>query len=551
MIKIVYDGKEVGTRTLQDVTLWTPQTPKLYTIEVGRLKIPYGIRKVEYSAERGMLLNGKPVVVNGACIHYDIGILGAAACDAAEIRKVRLMKEAGFNLIRTAHNPPSQAFLDACDSLGMLVIDEAFDGWYSEKTRGDYHLHIAEDHQADLEAMVRRDRNHACVVAWSIGNEVIERKEIRVVWAAQEFTRIVRALDPTRPVTEALCSWDSDWEIFDPHADILDIVGYNYMIHKHESDHRRKPERVMWQTESYPREAFSNWKLTNSYPYIIGDIVWTGLDYLGESGIGQTYHPGEPDGEHYTGKHFPYHGAYCGDVDITGYRKPISHYRSILWNADERLFLAVREPDQYQGGVSMTKWATWPTQESWTWKGWEGKPIEVEVYTRAPQVRLLLNGREVASAKVSEETEYRAVMPVTYEPGMLVAEAVDAAGQVVAKSTLRTAGSAASIRLTPDRSEIEANGQDVAFFTVEVLDANGVIAPHQNVYIEFRASGDGEIIGAGSANMRDLEPLASSYVTTWHGRALVAVRAGKSGGSVTLTAISNLPTAKATVKTSK
>ncbi|MDE6634118.1 MAG: glycoside hydrolase family 2 protein, partial [Bacteroidaceae bacterium] len=350
-----------------------------------------------------------PTLINGACVHHDDGVIGAMAFDAAEIRKVRLMKEAGFNLIRTAHNPTSRAFRDACDSLGMMGIGEIYDGWYAWKTAGDHHLDIDSCYREEIREFVTRDRNHPSIISWSIGNEVIERKELRVVHTAKKFKNEVRHWDSTRPVTEALCTWDNNWEIFDPHAEVLDIVGYKYMIHKHASDHIRCPGRIIWQTESYPRDAFSNWEKTNDYPYIIGDIVWTGLDYLGESGIGQFYYDGEPRGEHYNGKHFPFHGAYCGDVDITGLRKPISHYRDMLYNVEDGdtrfIYMAVQEPNNYKGGeISETAWSVWPTWEAWNYAGYEGKKLNVEVYTKAPAVSLYLNDRLIATQAVSRST---------------------------------------------------------------------------------------------------------------------------------------------------
>ena len=349
--------------------LWSPDDPYLYhtTIEAEGdvLPVTYGIRTIEYSAEKGFVLNGKPLLINGACVHHDDGVLGAMAFDAAEIRKVRLMKEAGFNLIRTAHNPTTRAFLDACDSLGMLVIGEAFDGWRTQKNPYDYSTLIDSCYREDIHAMVRRDHNHPSIISWSIGNEVIERKDIRVVTTARKLKKAILEMDHTRPVTEALCAWDSDWEIYDPHFEVLDIGGYNYMIHKHQEDHARDPKRVMWQTESFPRDAFKNWALVQQYPYIIGDIVWTGLDYLGESGIGRTYYEGERPGEHWIeGGQPDWHGAYCGDVDITGWRKPISHYREMLWSLTPNpypkgsIYLAVKEPDGYRGKIRETSLPT-------------------------------------------------------------------------------------------------------------------------------------------------------------------------------------------------
>ena len=536
--------------------LWSPDDPYLYhtTIEAEGDVVPvtYGIRTIEYTAEKGFVLNGKPILINGACLHHDDGVLGAMAFDAAEIRKVRLMKEAGFNLIRTSHNPTTRAFLDACDSLGMLVIGEAFDGWRTAKTTYDYSTLIDSCYREDIHAIVQRDRNHPSIICWSIGNEVIERKDIRVVTTAKKLKQAILEMDDTRPVTEALCAWDSDWEIYDPHFDVLDIGGYNYMIHKHKEDHARNPQRVMWQTESYPRDAFKNWKLVKDYPYVIGDIVWTGLDYLGESGIGRYYYEGERPGEHYVDGGQPdWHGAYCGDVDITGWRKPISHYREILWNSNlsplishssPLLYMAVREPDGYRGKIRQTAWSVWPTWESWNWAGWEGKPIEVEVYTKAPEVKLYLNDKLVGTKAVSENTEYKAVFQVPYETGTLRAEA---GGKSM---TLSTAGEPARLRLTPDRSAIIADGQDLSFITVEVVDKNGNVCPDATIPCEAIVKGQGRLLSFASADLKDREPYTSPKVTTWKGRALLVVRSTQKKGNAQISIKSNLPTATTVIK---
>lgn len=542
-IRITYQDKLNEMRVLRNVELWSPAHPKLYNIQVGELNVKHGIRTFSYNAQRGFLLNGQPTLINGACVHHDNGVIGAMAFDAAEIRKVRLMKEAGFNLIRTSHNPQTRAMLDACDSLGMMVIDEAFDGWYTEKTKYDYHLAIDSCYQEDLKAMVLRDRNHPCIISYSIGNEVIERKEIKVIQTARKFKKVITSLDNTRPVTEALCSWDHDWEIFDPHAAVLDIVGYNYMMHKAESDHKRCPERVMWQTESYPRDAFANWKHTVEHPYIIGDIVWTGLDYLGESAIGQFHYEGESRKEHYQGNHFPYHGAYCGDVDLTGWRKPISHYRSMLWNLKDGspdIYLAVKEPDfYYKGHISETQWSVWPTWESWNWQGWEGRNIDVEIYSKSPRVRLYLNDQLVAEKQVGIDTEYKAVITLPYQPGILKAVSLDANRQEVKESILQTSGEPASIKLTTDRKHILASGEDLAYITLEVIDKNGNIVPDANIPLNVDVKGRATLLAAASANLKDLEPKTSSKVTTYKGRAIAVIRSGNKPGKATVTVSSS------------
>ena len=596
--------KSVFTFEIANPQLWSPDSPYLYTAEVslstplasstplshGRgvggaaaEAIKFGVRSFSFDAENGFVLNGKPMLINGACVHHDDGVLGAMAFDDAEIRKVRQMKEAGFNLIRTSHNPTTRAFLDACDSLGMLVIDEAFDGWRTQKNPFDYSTVIDSCFREDIHAMVLRDRNHPSVISWSIGNEVIERKDIRVVYTARQMKAAILEKDPTRPVTEALCAWDRDWEIYDPHAEVLDVVGYNYMIFKHASDHERDPKRIIWQTESYPRDAFRNWAVANDFPYVVGDIVWTGLDYLGESGIGRNYYKGEREGESWIeGGQPEWHGAPCGDVDITGWRKPISHYREMLWRptpqplpvmegsdysqdgnaakglstplprregAGVGLYLCVKEPNGYHGEIHTTMWSVWPTWESWTWPGWEGKPIEVEVYTKAPEVKLYLNDKLIGTKQVSRETEYKAVFTVNYEPGTLRAEVStplhDREGAGVG---LQTAGEPARLRLTPDRTVMTADGQSLTFVTVEVLDKQGVLVPEAAIPCEATVKGAGKLLAFASADLKDTEPYTSPHVKTWKGRALLVVRSTQKKGAVNVTIKSSLPAARLSLK---
>ena len=566
-VKIPAHGTKsvTATFTVQNPELWSTDNPYLYkaTVElkemmkdeaIDRQTAKYGIRSFSFDAEKGFVLNGKPVLLNGACVHHDDGVLGARAFDAAEIRKVRLMKEAGFNLIRTSHNPTTRAFLDACDSLGMLVIGEAFDGWRSAKLKYDYSTLIDSCYREDVHAMVLRDRNHPCIISWSLGNEVIERKELRVVHTARLLKNAVLEIDNTRPITEALCAWDRDWEIYDPHFDVLDVAGYNYMIFKHTSDHQRNPKRVMWQTESYPRDAFRNWATVNDNSYVVGDMVWTGLDYLGESGIGRYYYEGERPGESYApGGQPDWHGACCGDVDITGWRRPISHYRDMLWNENTPLYMAVKEPDGYRGKIHETQWSVWPTWESWTWPGWEGKPIEVEVYTKQPEVKLYLNDKLVDTKAVSRETQFKAVFKLPYETGELRAEA---GGKSV---TLATAGEPARLRLTADTPSlrgragvgpiITADGQDLAYITVEVVDKDGRVCPDAAIPCEAIVKGQGQLLAFASADLKDREPKTTSRATTWKGRALLVVRSNKSKGNVQVNIKSNLPTASLTIKT--
>lgn len=520
---------------------WSPDTPVLYTARISvsengkaidTAEETFGFRTIGWNAVDGVTINGKSILLNGGCVHHDNGILGAAAYDRAERRKAEQLKEAGFNAVRTSHNPPSEAFLKACDELGLLVIDEAFDGWRDAKNDFDYHLLFDEWSGRDLEAMVRRDRNHPSVICWSIGNEIMERKKPQAVADAHRLAGICRSIDTTRPVTQALASWDADWEIYDPLAAEHDIVGYNYMIHKAEGDHERVPDRVMIQTESYPKDVWSNYRMAKDHSYVAGDFVWTAIDYIGESGIGRWYYEGDVEGEHYQRPLYPWHAAYCGDIDLTGLRKPVSHYRSMLWNGDgEKLYIAVREPDGYNGRIKTTQWGTWPTFESWNWPGHEGKPIEVEVYSRYPQVRLYQDGKLV---REKQTEDMKAVFTVDYAPGRIVAKGVDN-GEELESMTLESAGDVAAVRLTADRNEIAADGEDLSYITIECVDDKGHVVPVADNELTVTVDGPIELIGLGNADIKDNDPYFDSTHKAWKGRALGVVRSNGNAGAATVT----------------
>lgn len=275
--------------------LWSMVTPRLYRAEVELLaggksvdmaSVSFGIRKVEVDVERGLRINGESVKLRGGCMHHDNGLLGACAIDRADERRVELMKAHGFNAIRCAHNPPSSSFLDACDRVGILVMDEAFDCWERQKNPEDYHLTFDEWWKRDVDSMVLRDRNHPSVILWSIGNEIPERTQPRGVELQKQLVDYVKSLDPTRPVTAAINGFRGSGEL-DPAFQHLDIAGYNYLT-SYESDHGRNPQRIMCGTESFPRQAYASWAPVEKFPYVIGDFVWTGMDHLGESAIGNA-----------------------------------------------------------------------------------------------------------------------------------------------------------------------------------------------------------------------------------------------------------------------
>jgi len=520
------------TVTVPDPLLWNTETPHLYQAEIDVIKgnktidrnsIPFGIRSLHFSTGKGFQLNGKTIKINGGCVHHDNGCLGAAAYNRAEERRVEILKAAGFNAIRTSHNIPSEAFLNACDRLGMLVIDEAFDGWREKKNEYDYAMYFDQWWKRDIESMVYRDRNHPSIIMWSTGNEIIERKKPEAVATAKMLADHIRGIDSTRPVTSAMTTWDNDWEIFDPLMAAHDVCGYNYQLHRAMADHERVPSRVIVQTESYPRDAFANWKLVQDHDYIIGDFVWTALDYLGESGIGRWYYSGDVPGEHWDRPLFPWHGAYCGDIDLTGQRKAISHYRSMLYNKKEKLYLAVREPRPVPLEIKETMWSVWPTWESWTWPGYEGKNLEVEVCSLYPKIRLYLDNKLIAEKATTGKEEFKAIINVPYAPGVLKAVGVEDNNEVETKILL-TAGKASGISLTADRSVIHSDGQDLSFITVLIKDQKGNIQPGADNELTFTVTGAGVIAGLDNGNLRDPDPYMGTTRKAWKGRALLVIK---------------------------
>jgi len=550
----------VQTITVNNPLLWTPKIPNLYQAQIKVMhgdktidifQDTFGIRSIKFSPENGFQLNGKTVIINGGCVHHDNGCLGAKAYDRAEERKVELLKSAGFNAVRTSHNPPSEAFVDACDRLGLLVMDESFDGWEESKTPYDYSRFFEKWSERDIESMVLRDRNHPSIIIWSTGNEIIERTKPEAVETANKLANCVRQIDPTRPVTSAMTTWSQGWEIFDTLFAVHDICGYNYQLHRAASDHERVPSRIIVHTESYPRDAFYVWDMVQSNSYIIGDFVWTALDYLGESGIGRYYYPGEPDGQHWEGDFYPWHGAYCGDIDLIGWRKPISHYRSLLYNNTEKLYMAVREPNPDNGEIKETMWSIWPTWESWTWPGREGKDIQVEVYSKYSKVRLYLNNKLIGEQPTAKEQEYKATFTLPYRPGLLKAVGIED-NKELESAILKTAGKPAKIKLIADRTKLLANGQDLSFVTVEITDEDGNIQPNADNQLLFNVKGPGVVAGVDNANLKDLDQYVGTKRKAWHGRALVVIKSTQSTGDIRLTVSSpGLPDAIVTIKATR
>lgn len=529
--------------SVRQPALWSTDAPNLYrlvqTVSVGGRVVDeratrFGIRNVTFDARNGLLLNGRPVKMRGGNIHHDNYMLGAAGWPDADARKVVLMKRAGYNAIRSSHNPASQATLDAADELGMLVIDEAFDMWNQSKRAQDYSRFFKTEWSRDVESMVVSGRNHPSVVMWSIGNEIPEQGSPSGVATARMLRDRVRELDPTRPVTQAV-NMDSP----DNAAQFaeLDVSGYNYREHLFADDHRTHPNRVMYTSESTSKDAFRYWRAVETMPWVVGDFVWTAVDYLGESGIGWT-------GYSHDWKKlapYPWHLAYSGEIDATGRKRPAAYYREILWDTGAPVAAFVRQPagtadlpdrNLYDPPAELD-WSLDDVHQSWTWPGQEGKPLEVVVYSRLPEVELRLNGKPVGRKTVGVANEYKASFTVPYAPGTLTAVGLRD-GRPVSEWQLRTAGPAARIELTLDRSRADANGRDLTYVTARLLDQDGVpvYAQSDDLDLKLEITGAGKLIGTGSGHPRRIASFQGNDVRTFHGQAVAVVQSMDVPGEV-------------------
>jgi len=542
-----------GARREADLTLripkpalWSPESPSLYGLVLelkvqgrvrDRVELTFGIRSISFDAKKGFVLNGRRVKLKGGCVHHDNGPLGSATHDRAEERRVEILKSAGYNAVRTSHNPPSASFLDACDRLGVLVLDEAFDMWAKPKNPEDYHRSFDEWWRADLESMVLRDRNHPSVVAWSIGNEIPERFKSDGVELAARLAASVRRLDPARPVAAAICAgWDEPnftWADTGPAFQNLDLAGYNYQWAEYEKDHERFPERVIVGTESFPKEAFENWMSVLDHSYVVGDFVWTALDYLGEAGIGRVAYEGES--EHYAAP-FPWTVAGCGDIDLCGDRKPQSFYRQILWDPKPQVACFVDNVAAGETPYKITAWG-WPDERaSWTWPGKVGKALTVRVYSNCAAVRLELNGRPVGRARTSRATRYTAEFSVPYQPGELVAVGLAPGAKELCRCALRTAGKPAGLRLAADRVLLRADGQDLCYVSADLVDERGTICPNGDRAVRFSLNGQGRILAVGSGDPCSEESTQSAKRRTFRGRCWAILQASRRQGALTLRA---------------
>ncbi len=560
---------------------WNVDAPALYTAHteveyngaVDATTTAFGIRTLALDPVRGLRINGREVKLRGACIHHDNGPLGAAAFRDAEERKVRILKEAGFNAVRSAHNPASSAFLDACDRLGMLVMDEAFDMWTQAKSTFDYSFEFPEWWERDIEAMVAKNLNHPSVIFYSIGNEIPETGDrFGALWS-RRLAEKVRALDPTRLVTNGINGFVSVLDMViegrrrraaeaastgggdgggvntmmgaigammnqiqtapqtsartEESFAVLDVAGMNYSAGRYELDRELYPDRVIVGTETWPGDIDVNWELVKENAHVLGDFTWTGFDYLGEVGIGVVRYK-EPDADAQgsgfaTG--FPGLTAFTGDIDITGIRRPVSYYREVVFGLRTEPYIAVQRPEKH--GVELvggSPWAWSDTVSSWSWHGSEGLSTSVEVYADADEVELLLDGVPLARALVGAQRRFRADFEIEYHPGELAAVAYRS-GVEIGRSTLTTAESDVTIAL---RLEPVGSGE-LAFIDITLEDGRGVVQNTADRTVRLSLEGPAVLQGFGSGAPITTESFVGDAHTTFDGHALAVLRRSGAG----------------------
>jgi beta-galactosidase len=587
---------------------WSVETPSLYAcrvvvrdrdgVELDRDETTFGIRSLQLDAARGLRINGEVVNLRGACVHHDNGVIGAATVERADERRVEILKASGFNAIRSAHNPASKALLDACDRLGMLVMDEAFDMWNHPKMRNDYARVSPEWWETDIDAMVRKDRNHPSVILYSIGNEIPDTGDPLGADLGRRLTERVRALDDTRYVTNGVnpliavgiqtilemasppataADSDDDPDAGEENAGIntvmqrlrdalpallqseevaekldepysyLDVAGYNYSDARYDLDGTRMPNRVIVGTETHNTNIAQNWPKVLALPHVIGDFTWTGWDYLGEVGLGRVEYGADSGllmGD------YPWLAAWCADIDLTGGRRALSYLREIVFGLRAEPYVSVRDPARHGLTSSHQGLAGEPWLEglaSWSWPGSEGRPVTVDVLSDADEVELLVNGTSLGRQPVGEASHFRTAFETIFEPGEVVAVTYHD-GTEVARTELHSGTGLAGLDVRADRTEIRADDTDLGYIDITLVDDAGRLHHTDDRAVTVEVDGPGMLQGLGSANPCTDEMFGEPTHDTFHGRALAVVRP-TAPGTITVTVTSDgLPSRKVTIE---
>lgn len=564
--------------------LWSADNPSLYdcTVQVrvgdavrDERTLKVGLRTIAVDGRDGLRVNGKPTLLRGANVHHDNGVLGAATFRDAEFRRVRILKETGFNAVRSAHNPASRDLLDACDALGMYVMDELFDHWYDRKTDHDDAPRFEEIWRDDTDAMVGRDRVHCSVIMYSVGNENSEPVSAYGIETARRLVERVRMLDPHRPVTagvnlmSAALGWPAmrkgsttvqpetkiapnmnstmvnavtnqftrlmKWVPRLKRTDavtrdlfaLLDVAGYNYGSVRYVRDAALHPERAIVGTETVPGDIVETWALVERVPNVIGDFTWAGWDYLGEAGIG-TWEYGKVRARLL--KPYPQIVAGCGAIDLIGVPGAPALLAQAAWGVAAAPAITVRPLDVSGRKFRRTAWRGTDAVASWAWKGCAGRKAEIEVVSRDDEVEVMVNGKSLGRRPSGLANGHVARYDGVYVPGEI--RAIGYRGGIeTGRSTLRSAG-AVRLRLVAERATLQANEQDLAFLRVELADANGVIEMLDDDQVDIRIDGPATLAGFGSAAPATEERYDDATHRTYRGRALAVIRAGSVAGSI-------------------
>lgn len=529
----------------------------------------FGVRTITADAKNGLLLNGKSIKLKGGCIHHDNGILGAASFYDAEYRKVKLHKDNGYNALRLAHNPQSEQILDICDELGMIVFDEAFDVWNLPKNSFDFSHQFAEDGIKEIEAMVRRDRNHPSIFFWSIGNELTEQGGMAAGYEVSAMlAKTVRNMDSTRLVSGALCSFfkglDNEdnaafWQTFRkempqggsvinmdnsygkkiwmeytaPFVKDWDVVGYNYLNYHYETSHELFPDRVILCTESKPGQFEDYWSDVERLPYVIGDFLWTSMDYIGEAGIGKSIYCSEEEVPqmsqmlNYAG--YPWRLAQAGDFDLCGNVRAQGRYHQIIWGANDTYIFA-KDPKN-NGKIALIGRYGWAEGGNhWSWNCENGTAVSVDVYSRAEEVELLLNGKSLGKKPAGAECHFKAEFEVTYEAGTLTAISYQD-GQEVSRDEVKTVGEPVGLKITMEKNQIAADGESLAYGIVEIVDTEGNWVPTaEDTLAKVSVEGAASLAGFGTGRGQTEENYTKGEFTSFEGRWQVILRAGIEAG---------------------
>lgn len=585
-----FEGEKSGyhqTLYVENPNLWDDQSPYLYSYhsylvdrgidqavdeEIGT----FGIRKLQVDPIHGLRVNGRVVKLRGGCIHHDNGIIGSAEFYSAEEFRIKRLKEAGYNAIRSAHHPMSKTLLNVCDQYGMYVMDEFSDVWTSTKVAFDYGIHMPQWWERDVENMIRKDYNHPSVIMYSIGNEIPElANKIDVQWGKRLVDKF-RSLDSTRfitngmnlllsilhnqrqiagagvvpgatkedveeinslmtrlgKLTDDLNGSDLFGKVMEEATSQLDIAGYNYAAVRYVRDHELYPNRIVVGTETYPKDLDYNWDIVRKYPHVIGDFSWTAWDYLGEAGIGK-FHYG--DCERTWGyEPYPCKAAYCGDMNLLGERRPVSFWREIIWGLRSKPYLCVQHPEHYGQEKHRTNWCSTDAVRSWTYPGYEGKPIVVEVYSDAQEAELLLDGKVLARKPLGEEKSCIAQFDTTYQPGQLEV-VVYTDGVEQGRDYIQTASEKVHLTAWLSKSSVPADGSDISYVDVSVVDDNGIRNTSKVLPVAVTISGPGILQGYGSADPDSTENYYDTSANTYEGRIRAAVRGTGESGEITVT----------------